>query len=235
MTAPPTTGSILSRAFSLFGAGAVPFLTIVALIQSPWLVYHLYSTSAGGASPCLDALASLVSGFVLGPIGAAALIYGVFRSLRSESVTVGECFRVGFARWLPVLLVSILVGLATMGGFLLLVIPGIVVACGLFVSVPSLIVEDLSPSDALRRSWRLTDGYKVPIFFVSLLLAIPGLMLGWFSGRTLGNEPAWLAIATVVVTVLAATLQGIAQGVTYHDIRLFREGLDEDELAAVFD
>ena len=40
---------------------------------------------------------------------------------------------------------------------------------------------------------------------------------------------------SLVVMVLLATLKGVAAGVAYYAIRVFREGLDEDELAAIFD
>ncbi len=237
MLGQPTTGSLLSRTFALFGAGAVPFLTIVTLVQSPWIVYYLFSGTL--ASPVLsltDSAVNLVSTLILGPLGSAALVFGVFRSLRGQSVTVGECFRVGFSRLLPVLFASILIGLAVIGGVLLCLIPGIVVACGLFISIPALVVEELSPIEAMRRSWELTQGSKVPVFLISLLLALPGLFVGFMSGLTLDGSSGtpWMW-AGLPVTIFVGTLQGIAMGVTYHDIRLFREGLGEDELAAVFD
>lgn len=242
MSGPVNTGSLLSRTFSLCAAGFTPFLSIAFLIYSPLFVARLLFAATDNLPPWWI-LAESFAPLLLGPIAAAALVYGVFRSLRGEAVTVTDCLRIGFSRWLPVLWLTILVGLATMIGMILCIIPGIVVACGLFVAVPALVVEKSPALDTMSRSWSLTEGHKLSIFGLVLVLQaisfgalmLLGLIIGSDPGAAQGTPSLTVAMLTLLVTVFTATIQGIASGVAYHDIRVFREGLDEDELAAVFD
>ena len=56
------------------------------------------------------------------------------------------------------LLVSVLVGLATVGGLILLVIPGIYIGVRLAVSIEALVVEGRRGTQAMGRSWELVGG-----------------------------------------------------------------------------
>jgi uncharacterized membrane protein len=87
-------------------------------------------------------------------------------------------------------------------GFLLLIVPGFIISMGLQFSLYTLLDRDSGPIDALQQSWELTDGYKMTIFFVNLLL---GLGLFLLTCVTLGLG------YLVAVPVLA-----LAQGVMYH-------------------
>ena len=233
-----TTGSILSRSFGLFGAGFVPFISISLLVHSPLLLWNLGRAATGNANPAAELLEAFLSNLLLAPLASAALIYGVFRSLRGEGSTIGECLRVGLSRWISVLILALLVGLAVFGATLAFIIPGLVVASGLFVAVPALVVEELPIGPSFGRSWQLTKDYKFTLFGVLLLLGV----LGWTIGAILGLLTAGAeALAPVIsfigllLTVALSTVQAIAAAVAYHDLRVHKEGLDEEELASVFE
>jgi hypothetical protein len=68
---------------------------------------------------------------------------------------VEASYRYGLKRLWSVILVSILVGLVVAGGFILLVIPGIIFLVFLSVSIPVLIVEGRRGTQAMGRSWNL--------------------------------------------------------------------------------
>ena len=51
-------------------------------------------------------------------------------------------------------------------GFVLLVVPGLILACMFFVAVPVAVVERPGVFEALARSGRLTRGHRVPILGV---------------------------------------------------------------------
>ena len=113
MAGPVTTGSILSRSFGLLGAGFVPFLTISFLGHSPLLLWTLVRAAGDGAGSVMAGLIEALASVALAPLATAALIYGVFRSLRGEGSTIGECLGVAMSRWLPVLGLSLLVVFVT--------------------------------------------------------------------------------------------------------------------------
>ena len=111
------------------------------------------------------------------------------------------------------------------------------------VTVPITVVEKTPSMAALPRSWKLTDDYKASIFGVLIVIAFInfgfGAILGAIFGLTVGftdgdGTSALLSLFVLLMSLLAATWQAIASGVAYHDLRLHREGLDEDELVAVF-
>lgn len=238
MAGPVTAGSILSRSFAVFGSGWIPFLSISFLIYSPLLLWNLVQTSGDILSPTSETIVSALASLIFPPLATAALIYGVFRHLRGETASIGECLQAAAARWLPVLVLALLVALATGFATLALIIPGIIVHCGLFVAVPALVVEQLPIGQAFSRSWGLTDGYKMSIFGVVLLLTV----IGWVAGAVLGlllmsagDLTPLSSFLTVVVTVVLSAVQAIAAAVAYHDLRVHKEGLDEEELAAVFE
>ncbi|MCP3961435.1 MAG: hypothetical protein GY719_26620 [bacterium] len=234
----PTAGTILSRTFSMFVAGFLPFNTISFLIHSPLIAFDVFLYFADGTSVELLVIGTWGSTLLLTPIATAALVYGVFRSMRGQIVTTSECIRVGVSRWLGVVLLSLLLAIATFVGYMLCIAPGVIVTCGMFVAVPALMVEELNAFDATQRSWALTDGYKLAVFGVVLVLGVIGFgvtVIAQLLDLGLVGANVVAQIAQHLVSIPLTTLQAIAAGIAYYQIRLFREGLDEDELAAVFD
>ncbi len=69
----------------------------------------------------------------------------------------------------------LLVGLATVVGMLLCVVPGVIVALGWLLWIYVVVEHRVGPIETLRRAWRLTDGHKVQIFVFLLLYMCLGL------------------------------------------------------------
>jgi hypothetical protein len=76
----------------------------------------------------------------------------VAAEVAGQDPSVEQSYRFGFHRLGAVLAVSVLVGLATLAGLILLVIPGIWIGIRLCVSVEALVVEG---TQAMGRSWEL--------------------------------------------------------------------------------
>src|SRR4029077_82819 len=55
--------------------------------------------------------------------------------------------------------VMFLSGLIMIGGFILLVIPAIYLACRICVATAAALLEDIGPADAIRRSFELTRNF----------------------------------------------------------------------------
>jgi hypothetical protein len=88
-----------------------------------------------------------------------AITRAVAAGVAGEDPGVEQSYRFGFARLGPILLVSILVGLAVLGGLILLVSPGIYVGVRLAVSIQALVVEGKRGTEAMGRSWALVSGH----------------------------------------------------------------------------
>ncbi len=244
---PVTTGSLIQRSFVLFRAGFVPFFTLALIFYAPVAALQMTMPGAGDAEPVFDSswLLIMLAHMLLIPIAAAAVVYGVFQGLRGRPATIGLCISVAGGRWLAILTLAVLTGLVSGVGYLLCVIPGFVLTCGLFVAAPVLIVESMDPIAAMKRSWELTDGYKLTLFFLSMAIALLQMVAGTLLNLAFGFGPmgsgpmstglGLYQIILTLVTVAFTAFSAIAAGVAYHDLRSFREGLGENELVAIFD
>ena len=131
------------------------------------------------------------------------------------------------------LLVSVLVGLATVGGLILLVIPGIYIGVRLAVSIEALVVEGRRGTQAMGRSWELVGGHWwhafgtllvawVLIGVVNALITAPFGDTGWF-------VQGLVAAVATVVTLPYGVLVGV---LLYLDLRARKEALTIEALRA---
>ena len=148
-------------------------------------------------------------------------------------------------RMFPVVGASIIVGVATALGFLACFVPGFIVAAGLAVVIPAMIVEKAGVFDSLSRSWALTRDYRLSLFGALLLiglfsigsslLAATLLVPGGFMALSAGQTSLTYSLVSFALILVSSALQSVLAGVAYHDLRVFKDGIDEDDLVAVFD
>jgi hypothetical protein len=240
-------GSLLRRIFSVWWRNLVPFTMLAALVQSPKFVCAalLFRWPPGsGAFPTIGIAYSVLDS-VLGFVVTGALTFGVFQDLRGRRPTFREIVGVGFTRLFRVLGVSILVGLSVVLGMCALIVPGLIAMVAYCVAIPVVVVEDLGPMAALRRSSELSTGNRWPI--LGILLVVHVLSYGAMKA-TLAVAPAVVHAAGFgeqpVLTVHAiaawlmlpfAALSAVPEVVVYHDLRTGKEGADIEELVKVFD
>jgi hypothetical protein len=106
--------------------------------------------------------------FVIGvALQAAEDIYWL-RILRGQSADLGRSFSVG-KYMIPIIVAQILVFLGTMLGLLALIVGAIILAIGWMFVGKVAVDKNLGFVDALKASWRLTDGYKMDLFVMSII------------------------------------------------------------------
>ena len=102
--------------------------------------------------------------------------------------------------WVICFVASLLVGLNIIIGTILLIVPGIMATFGLMLYAYTIAEEpELRVTDALRKTWALTNGHKMELFILVLSF------IGWeiVAGFTLGILYIWL-IPYMMVTVTLA-------------------------------
>jgi hypothetical protein len=144
---------------------------------------------------------------------------------------VEQSYRFGFHRFWSVLLVSVLVGLATIAGLILFVIPGIYIGVRLCVSIEALVVEGRRGTQAMGRSWELVGGHWWHAFGTLLVAAlltglVNALITAPFSGTSWFVQAVVAAVATVV-TLPYGVLVGV---LLYLDLRARKERLTLERL-----
>jgi hypothetical protein len=179
----------------------------------------------------------------------AAVVAGVISLLITQLVTgattraaivgvaggrpaVGESYRFAWKLLGSLLLVSLLTALVVFGGFVLLIIPGIVFGVRLVATVPALIAENLRGREALRRSWRLVKGDGWMVFGVLLVAGLLAAVVGLLFSAPF-REDAWVqqGLAAAAASTLTTPFLTCLIVLIYLDLRARKEGLDREGLA----
>jgi hypothetical protein len=213
-------------------------LTLLQYLLGDWLrsrgevtSYQQISTAtwAVGAAGLVAGLAGLLMYLVL----TGAITRAVAAEVAGQDPSLEQSYRFGFHRLGSVLLVSILVGLATIGGFILFIIPGIWIGVRLAVSVEALVVEGRRGTQAMGRSWELVGGHWWHAFGA---LVVAGLLTGVVNAviTTPFNNTGWFVQAIVAAIATVITLPyGVLVGVLlYLDLRARKEQLTLERLRA---
>ena len=101
----------------------------------------------------------------------------LFDAVAEERQSVGGAYKKSLQMLIPFIWVSGLVTLATLGGFFLLVIPGILLSIWLSLSLYVLFAENRRGTSALVASWHYVKGYWGAIFWRFLFFGIVLLLI----------------------------------------------------------
>jgi hypothetical protein len=242
-------GNVLATGFRIWLKNFIPFTLITALIYVPLWIWGITSVQ-GEMTPdrfthvVRDLQTVILLTGVLNLFVAAALTYGVVMELQGQRASVGACIATGFSRFFPVLGVVLLSALCAGGATLLLIIPGVIVFCMLYVATPTAVLERPGVMGALGRSRELTRGHRLEIFGLVLILALLGFGLRMVVqtmtldprhlDATLHNAPAYVFI-TLFEQMVVNSIGAVMASVAYYFLRAEKEGVSAAELAAVFD
>jgi hypothetical protein len=242
-------GEILSTAFQLYrrhwrtllaiaAAVVVPF-TLVQYLLGDWVRGRGEVTANGVVvetatwSVGIAGLVAALAGVVMFLVLTGAITRAVAAEVAGEDPSVEQSYRFGFHRLGAVLLVSVLVGLAIIGGLILFIIPGIYIGVRLAVSIEALVVEGRRGTQAMGRSWELVGGHWWHAFGT---LVVAGLLTGVVNAviTTPFSNTSWLAQAVAAAVATTVTLPyGVLVGVLlYLDLRARKENLNMERLRA---
>lgn len=239
---PLTLGEVLDTSFGIYRRLFLPLLVVSVATQTIPLAIGVFVESAGGIGqqPALWLL-SVGLAVVFGAVGSAASTFLIAETYLGESLTPQDAFLRSTPFMGRLIATSLLVSILIALGMLLLVVPGLILACGLILSTPALVLEDIPrPTDALARSWTLTRGFRLKIFaslLVALvLLLIPPITLGAFVA--VGSGTVAESTAVLIMLIVQSILQILVYPyfyvlitVLYYDLRVRKEGLDLEMLA----
>jgi hypothetical protein len=199
-------------------------LTLLQYLLGDWIRSRGEVTSLQEISTATWAVgaAGLVAGLA-GLLMYLVLTGAITRAVAGEDPSVEQSYRFGFHRLGSVLLVSVLVELATIAGFILLVIPGIYIGVRLAVSVEALVVEGQRGTQAMGRSWELVGGHWWHAFGA---LVVAGLLTGVVNAVITApfNNTGWFvqAVAAAIATVITLPYGVLVGVLLYLDLRAAR-------------
>ena len=167
----------------------------------------------------------------------AALAFGVVRHLRGGQAGFMESFVQFARRILPASVIAVIVAVVTGIGFVFFLVPGVVLALILWVAAPAVVVER-GGLRALSRSAELTRGFKGQIFGLALILGLFELVAAIMAEMVSTAITSSSLLAWAMAQAVGLVLSGIwatAVAVTYHDLRVLREGVDTRTVSRVFE
>ncbi|HUC54657.1 MAG TPA: hypothetical protein VMR90_11445 [Candidatus Cybelea sp.] len=262
---PLSIGELLDRTFSLYrrnfllfvGIAAIPQLLVLALQLVQIVLMPAGSAAARpviselqNASPVLAAggavgifllaIAAIVVYLVAYLFSQGGTVYAVSELYLGRTTTIGQSLSRMRGELLSLFGVVFLNGLVTGLSFLLLIIPGIYMACRLCVCIPAALLEDLGPRDSLERSFGLTKdnaGRAFLIFLLYVVILYAALFLFdipfGIAIASAAHDPAmvrvWTALMQIgnfVASVLVTPIITIATSIFYFDLRVRKEAFD---------
>jgi len=244
---PRRIGEILSAALQLYRRHWRTLMAIAAVVVVPltllqygighWVRSHgqqLHDQAEVSTSFWAAASASLLAalvGLLLYQVLTGAITRTIATEVAGQDLGVEQSYRFGFARLGPILVVSILVGLATLLGLIVFIIPGIYIGVRLAVSIQALVVEGKRGTEAMRRSWDLVGGHWWHAAFTLLVAAlITGVVNAVITAPF--SAGAWFiqGVAAAVATIVTLPFGALVGVLLYVDLRARKERLDLDTL-----
>jgi uncharacterized membrane protein len=124
------------------------------------------------------AFISVVYGLLLSNPVNYGTSFAYLKAARGDKVEIKDMFA-AFQNYWNAVLASLLVGIIVVIGFILIIVPGIIFACKLAFT-PYLVVDrKMEVIEAIKTSWRMTNGHAWKIFLMGLLailICIAGLI-----------------------------------------------------------
>jgi uncharacterized membrane protein len=249
MLRPLTVGEILDTSFTLYRRHFAALATVALVCTGVPLVLRLFLEAGGGVFTNVAlGLLYAISLVVLNLVATGATVFIVSESYLGRPISAREALSRATPYIGRILVCSLLMALVVGLGFLLLLVPGIILAVGLALAIPAVVLEPRSSaSAALSRSWELTRGARWRIFGLGVTLlvllyipvvAITGLLavvLPTASGEAFGpasiSSVAAIAVGGIVQMFIYPLFYCVLT-VTYYDLRVRKEGFDLELLAS---
>jgi hypothetical protein len=252
-TQPQGIGGVLDTTFQLYKAsvGAVwPLCLLLSVAGSPPSIYVAMTSSPGAIADPTAMLAAMTDPvYWLVYLVSLAVIMGVVGALYLKQaaigtdgdVSLGTALQAGLGRIVPLLLMAVLYFIAMAIGFVLLLIPGLILMVSLVLGASLVMFEDKGPVDALTGSHKLIWGNwwrtlvilsigGILVFVVYLAVALVFGLVTPFIGLGVDDIMTYTMVSTlligVVVNVLVTPFFSAMLIALYWDLKLRKEGGD---------
>ena len=256
---PLSLGELLDRAFFLYrkyflvfaGIIAFPHLALLA-VQLIGVVLRPGRTLGGQGISVLWTLVIAVVALGVAAISQGGTVIAVSHVHLGHSVSISEAFAGMKGRAFSLALIMIGLGVGIGIGFVLLIVPGIILALMWALTIPVAVLEDKGLRDSVERSAELTKGHRGRVFLIYLLFVIlfyivsialemPIFAAIGIAARTNPHAvpPLWMLLAIPIATFLTQCIVGplmtIALSLMYYDERVRKEAFDLQHMMATLD
>lgn len=217
-----SVGDALKPTFQLYRDNFLLVGKIVLAATLPLMMAQYVLTmpaESGGWVP--HALSNLAS-ICVNSLMEGAIIYAVVTLLRTGvSPSLRDSYAWGSWKWGKLFWCMVLTNISTALGFMLLVVPGIILSLMFAVATPVVVIENRGPFAALERSVRLTKGNRVLILFTMVLLWLVVKVAAWLTADYSAAMPGAAGASFFTSFVYAGVNQMLASVSTVLSLYLY--------------
>lgn len=225
MSAPRSAPRLLAGTFELYRRYPLLFLVLAASVIVPYELIVLAATGTGAfsranASFGTQLLLELADLALVGPLVSALHVHAVAEVRRDREPQIGFVALQGL-KVLPVVAAATIISwLGMMLGFVLLIVPGIVLMLRWAVVAQAAAIEHEGRLPALRRSRRLTEGNYRHVAAFIVLVAVITIVPSIAGGIVFGHHDTSTApfLTDLAVRVITASFAALATALLYYDL-----------------
>lgn len=229
---------LVAAAFALYRRHALLFFVLAAGVIVPYNAIVLAVTGSGPFSRSTigfgeQLLLTALETFLIGPLVSALHVHAVSDLRDGTTPTLASVAQRGL-RVLPVVVAAtVMAGLGVAFGFLLLVVPGVILYLRWIVVAQAAAIEHEGWVPALQRSQALSSGnYRHILLFVlylGVIVTVPSVLGGAAFGHGTGAASFLIGVA---VSVLASSFAALATALLYFDLRARQRAKSVAQVAA---
>jgi hypothetical protein len=256
---PLSLGELLDRTFFLYRRHFLLFVGIAAIPYSFFFVINLATalipvfarSAASGRIPIaglatagigggLFALVGVIAGGVAFLFSVGATVYAVSEIHTGRQTSIRDSLRRVRGKTGTIFGVLFLSGLIMVAGFIALIFPGIYLMCRICVATPAALLEDVGPSESIRRSFDLTRNFAGRAFMIYLLyfamawgiiavFQFPFVLILAVSAKQMQLRvllTVLMLVSNFIGSVLVAPVSTIGFALFYYDLRVRKEAFD---------
>ncbi len=182
-------------------------------------------------------------GLVLQPLPVAVITQIAINDLAGRTGGLGTAAQTGLRLLFPLLMLGLVSGIAIVLGFILVIVPGLMLAIRWLVATPVRVAEGPSVRRALSRSAELTSGSRWRLLGLFIAYLVLVLLVQWGFTLLVGNLTSGLgpqartlvgAGSNILLGTVQSVISATGTAVCYVQLRQLREGATPNQLAAVF-
>ncbi|MGD2088097.1 MAG: hypothetical protein PVH61_18100 [Candidatus Aminicenantes bacterium] len=220
-------------------------LFMIALISAfPLIMISQPSQAQGAEIPMENAAISLFIWLIalvsLSTLSAALLIEFISKRYLKRQQTPAQYIQNVLLYIFPMMGLAVIQAVVVTLGFMAMVIPGVYLALALSLAVETLIIERKGVIESMKRSFFLTRGKKLEIFFFTLVLTLVSLVLEKvmdFIFSMVDRSQMAVNVESINILFTQALLAPLAACVfilIYFNYRIEKEGFDPEHMVEQF-
>ncbi|MEM1186887.1 MAG: hypothetical protein AAGI72_00085 [Pseudomonadota bacterium] len=248
-SAPLSIAGVLDQGFKLLKAsfGRVIGLSLFSAFVSS-LPSVVVQVAAGAENPSstiiqVAGILALAGALISLPVF-GAIVCQIDAIMKNETLSIMGSLGKAMKRLIPFLLCGILYILAIAGGFVLLIVPGLIVSLSMIFGVYMVLTDGLGPLASLKVSHRLVWGNwwrTATVITVAMLITVTAYTLPLFIAGLVSIPASGEGVFWVVEALVLPIVAGVVSPVAYalfmaqlQDLKLRKSGEDlSDRLDAV--